>query len=112
MVYPMAFMINDLVVTSPDEWLWTPEVLGVTHDNHQIRSPYWTLTFRKRASRRKIDWLTYDNVVLSSLTVPSHDEPRSLSRYTEATCLSVVVSMQEGIPTGVTATFRVNTEAR
>ena len=110
MTYPIAFMINDLVVTSPDTWIWSPTVLGTSHDVYEVRSPVWTLTFTKRAVNCRVDWQAYDNVKLSSLTVPGHDDPRAVRRYTEVTCMSVDVTYSEGVPTGITAIFQVNTE--
>ena len=112
MTSPFAYMINDLVIMSPDSYTWTPRVLGTTHTNIQVRSPYWDLQFHKSIHRHMdLGWLPYDNTTLLSLTVPAHDDQRQLNRYTEATCVSVEVTYEYGIPSGITANFVVNTEA-
>ena len=113
MTSPFAFMIDDLVIMSPDSYVWTPRVLGTTHGNVQIRSPYYDLQFRKAIHKHtRLGWLPLDNTVLSSLTVPSHDDQRQLSRYTEVVCVSVDVTYRHNTPTGIVASFVVNTEAR
>lgn len=108
-----VFSINDEHVIAPDEHRWEPIVLGVTHNNIEIRSPYWELVFRKDISDGNSldDWLQHDNSVLDSITVPSHSDSRTPQRYTDATCLNVQKRYTRGRATGIIATFRVNTES-
>lgn len=108
-----VYQINDQRIAAPDEARWEPVVLGTTHTNLEIRSPYWRLILRKNISTSAgmETWLQHDNTKLDSITVPSHDDPRTPKRYTEATCLSVEKRYMRGQPRNITATFVVNTES-
>lgn len=104
-----SFMINDLVVTTPDEEVWIPIVVGDALSGTQRRSPYRTLEWRKRvADCGLLDWFDHDNTVLTSLVCTPPEEVDQWQRYTDAICKSVVARKTHTVATEVVATFLVN----
>ena len=101
----VAYMINDNVVTTPTEEVWTPIVLGIAGTSMQKRSPYWQLEWRLRAADcSRIDWFTYDNTVLTSLTTRPSNKIDTSVRYTDVICQQV--TMRQALETGTEVVAR------
>lgn len=108
MVKLVAYMINDQVVTAPDEEQWAPIVVGTNLNNLQVRSSYWELTWAKQvAGKCMLDWFTYDQQTLTSLTARKRDSLDEVERFTDVVCTSVTAKHARENMTQVTAKFIV-----
>lgn len=106
----VAYAINGIAVTTPDEEYWTPPVLGFALSGRQKRSPYWSLEWRAQVvGKCEVDWFTYDNTTLTSLTCRPPGTLREVETYTDAICQSVVMRQRLGVGNEVVATFLVCT---
>jgi hypothetical protein len=104
------FMINNLVVTTPDEEVWSPILIGDALSGTQRRSPYQILEWRKQvADRCRLDWFDFDNTVLAALVCTPPGETDQHERYTDAICQSVGMRKRHSVANEVVARFMVNT---
>ncbi len=110
MAQGQAFMINNVIVTTPDEEVWNPVVIGEALSGTQRRSPYNILEWRKQvADSCHLDWFDYDNTVLSSLVCTPPGELDQWTRYTDVICQQVSMRKRHHVGSEITARFLVNT---
>lgn len=104
----VSYMLNDNLVTAPDEEQWQPVLVGENHSNLQVRSFYWRLTWSKTvADACMLDWFEYDNQALTSLTTRPNGKVDQIARYTDVTCVQVSATQTQNNATRVTAEFIV-----
>ncbi len=102
------YKINGEGVTTPDEEVWTPVVIGTSLSGTQKRSPYWQLEWRKQvADACDVDWWEYDNTTLTSLWTRPPDKLDETVQYTDAICQSIEMRQVRGFGQEVVATFLV-----
>ena len=107
-VKEVAYAINGTGVTTPDEEVWTPVVVGTSLSGTQKRSPYWQLEWRKQVlDRCDVDWWPYDNTVLTSLWGRPPGKLDETGQYSDAICQSVTMRQVRGFGQEAVATFLV-----
>lgn len=106
----VAYAINGIRVTAPDEEVWTPIVMGIGLRGQQKRSTYWQLEWRKTVGNScYLDWMDYDNSVLTSLVTRPQNRLDEFETYTDVICQSVTFRHRRGMANEIVATFLVNT---
>ena len=105
-----AYMINDLVMPTPDTEQWSDNVVGVSLALTQRRSPYQMLIWRKAVvDGCRLDWFDYDNTALTSLTTRGPGDLKEVTRYTDVICQQVTMVQSREAGRQVEAHFLVNT---
>lgn len=105
-----AYAINGTGVTAPDEEVWTEILMGIDLRGQQKRSIYWQLEWRKTVGNScYLDWMDYDNTVLTGLTTRPRNRLDEFETYTDVICQSVVFRHRHGAASEIVATFLVNT---
>ena len=111
-----AFGINGAAVIAPDEYNWEEHVIGTSLSASQKRSPWRVMRWTKQVAGAddvdgdSRDWFSYDNVTLSSITVPTYKGYLDdYSTYTRAVCMSVSVRRRKGVANQLTAEFWIDT---
>lgn len=108
----VAYAINGMEVTSPDEEVWSPALIGQDLTALQKRSPYYLLEWRQSvAGPRHLDWMEHDNTTLESLTTRTRDKLDHIATFIDVKCQSVVFRHRKGVGNEVVATFLVNIDA-
>jgi len=103
-----VYAINGLIVTTPDEEVWTPHVMGDALTGRQKRSPYRILEWRKQvADRCLLDWFSYDNTTLVSLTATPPGTLDQHETYTDAICQAVNFRKRLSVGNEIVARFLV-----
>ncbi|NIN66271.1 MAG: hypothetical protein GTO63_16580 [Anaerolineae bacterium] len=106
-----VYMINGVIVTAPDEEVWSHIVLGENLQGLERRSPYDQLQWRKTVAERcDLDWFDYEGARLTSLTCTPPGEVGIHRVFTQSQLLvSVVMRASRGTGREVVATFLVDT---
>jgi hypothetical protein len=106
-----VYEINGVKVTSPDEEVWSPIVLGENLVPLERRSPYEQLQWRKTVAERcDLDWFDFAEQVLTSLTCTPPREVGVHRVFTQSqVLLSVAMRAGRGMGREVVATFIVDT---
>lgn len=112
MAYPgIAFMLNHIGVTSPDDIDWTPISMGDALDGLERRSHYRTVRWAKNAHWGcDLDWFQFDNTELNHFICPPPDQSRQYEVYTEAFCKSVKAIHRHGNMYDIQAIFLVKVD--
>lgn len=105
------YMINGIGVTSPDEEKWEPIIIGTDLDSLQKRSHWRTLTWVRRIGERcDLDWLQFDNTVLTSLICRPPNRIDHHEVYTDAVCQAVTLKHVRGVAEEIIAQFIVKVD--
>lgn len=103
-----VYRINGVEVTSPDEEVWSPQVIGVDLNGEQNRSPYQGLEWRKTVSDQcRLDWDEYDNTRLESLTTRPPHTLDEFETYIDVVCQSVTMRHRRSVGNEIVASFLV-----
>ena len=104
----VAYAINGIGVTCPDDALWSPTVIGQSLNGTQKRSPYRIHEWSKQVSGPcHLDWFDFDNTILASLVTRPPGTLRQQETYTDVVLQVVTMRQVRNVGTQVTARFLV-----